>query len=261
MDIWSRPVYDAFRASNLEPQPAVAKFDLEKSLPSCKVTKALVESLERYLLEKKDAIQSNLKTPPSREEFSISVTDNLGVESVKSVQQLRADRFLDSTTGVVVSFEASWYEQQTKLSVNSRFDKEPYLSKLTIASESDAARELAVGIHRSLSDIIETAKTSNWRYHPPAVIDGALWPLSAGFIWIGVALNDFVPHAFLVGVTLAVTLVAYLTLGKRLHPYTIFDSSRAERLQKFGDWFEYGLLAFLVFGSAFPFFRKMLFGF
>jgi hypothetical protein len=239
----------------------VAQFVLEKKLPSCKVTKALLESLERYLTAKKEALQSDLKTPPDSERLSISVTDNLGRETVTSAQQLRADRFLDSTTEVDASFEASWYKQHISLEVDLRFRTEGLRSRLTIASRSDAARELGVGVYRSLSDIIETTMTSNWRYHPPEwleVLLGMLWILPIG---IGAALNDRVPHAFLVGITLTAVVLAYITLGKRLHPYTIFDSSRAERLQKFGDWFEYGLLTFLVFGSAFTFFRRELFGF
>lgn len=239
----------------------MARFVIEKRVPSVKVTKKLLESIERYLVGKKAALQIDFASPPDSERLTIALTDNLGTETISSTDQLRTDRYLDSTTDIKLTFDCKWYKFKTSLEVDVRFSAKRALSSVTVACESDTARELGVGLYQSLSDITATAKTSNWRYHAPPGQEGAI---------MGVAISLLVWGAVLVadrpifGMALAVPgglAFVYLTLGKRLHPYTLFDSSRAERIQKAGDWFGYGLLTFLVFGIAFTLIRRVLLGF
>ena len=55
------------------------------------------------------------------------------------------------------------------------FSNNRYGSKITIVSERDTARELAVGTYQSLSEIIERSKTMNWFFHPSHLLDLFLW--------------------------------------------------------------------------------------
>jgi hypothetical protein len=239
----------------------MAEFKIEQRVPSVKVTKKLLESLERYLVSKKEAVQADLKLPPENEKFSISVTDNLGTETFSSTNQLRTDRFLDSTTNVRVSFACRWYKAKTSLAVDVRFSTTPYLASLTVLCEADAARELGVGLYQSLSEITATGKTSNWRYHAPLWLEGPLQGATIGMgLWAVMLMRDH-RIAGMVLATVAGLAFAYFSIGKRFHPYTLFDSSRAERIQRAGDWFEYGLLTFLVFGILLTLLRRSLLGF
>ncbi len=239
----------------------VARFALEKRLPSCRVTRTLLLSLEQYLKGKKEDLKASLKFDPDTERFTISVSDALGVETVGSVLELRGDRFLDSTMGVDINFEANWHKLQTELLVNLRFRVDRSLSRLTIEARGNAPRELVVGAYRSLSDIIETNKTSNYLYHLPSGPEAVLvvgWSLP---IVVGVLLGGFRSIQALVGLTLGLLILAYLSLGKWFRPYTVFDSNRTDRLDKLGTWFFFGVLSFLVFETGMVFLRHWLVGF
>ena len=70
-----------------------------------------------------------------------------------------------------------------------------------------------------------------------------------------------VPSGFAMGALLAALMYAYLIAGKRLRPYTAFDTPSTERNSKIVEWFIYGLAGFLVFGTLFVVLRKSAIGF
>ena len=239
----------------------MAEFDLERKLPSCRVTRSLLESLEKYILEKKKTLENEIGSPPSSEYLTFSVTDNLGTESVGSTQQLRTDRFLDSTSDVTVKLRASWYEKNTSLSVSIKFSNDRFRSKVTVVSESDMARELAVGVYQSLSEIIETNKTTNWFFHPSRLLEIFLWVVLVSLPTVGARLQyDFgIPHMFLRSVLLDFVVCIYIFLGPRICPYTTFDSLRADRLRSFSNLYITALVTFLLSSVLFPFIYKIFF--
>lgn len=241
----------------------MAEFDLERKLPSCQVTRSLLESLEKYILEKKKTLENEIGNLQSKENLTFSVTDNLGTESVGSTQQLRADRFLDSTNDVTVNFRTSWYEKNTSLSVSIRFSDDRYRSRVTVVSESDMARELAVGVYQSLSEIIERSKTMNWFFHPSHLLALFLWIVLVSLPTVGARLEyDFgIPHMFLRSVLLDVVVCIYIFLGPRIYPYTTFNSLRADRLRSFSNLYIAALVTFLLSGVLFPFIYKIFFGY
>ena len=244
----------------------MTNFDLERKLPSCHITRGLLESLEKYILEKKKILETEIGSPPSTEDLTFSVTDNLGTESVGSTQQLHSNRFLDSTSGVRIRFRVSWYEKDTSLSVSVHFSEDRYRSSVTVISEGDMARELAVGLYESLSKIIETSKTTNWFFHPPTVVSGLL----SGFLFIvllvllevgtKIEYELGIPRRFLGSIFLTAAGIIYILVGPKIHPYITFDSPRADRLQSIGSWYKGTLASFLLCGIVLQFVYQMLFG-
>ena len=240
----------------------MSQFEIEKYMVSCKVTKPLLDSIRKYLIEKKDALQVHKSKPPALDRFRIAITDDLGKETVASTEEMRPSRFLDSTKEVRVSFECTWYEPKTSIEVSLKFDTDRIGSRITVATSGDGARELGHAVYKALSDIIQTNRTGNWKYYPPAHLEGAILGLSACGFLIGL-ISAFGSKSTASLPLLAFGLLAFIygVLGKRLHPYNIFDSSRGDRLQKTGEWFERGLFTLILFGSVLTLFRRQLLGF
>lgn len=246
---------------------AMTEFRLEKKLPPCKVTKDLLESLEKYILNKKDKIESNIGEPPATDNFKITIADNLGEESVNSTQLLN-ERFFSSTTEVTIEFYASWYKKDT-LWLTINFSNKPYrLSTVTIRSESDTARELAVGMSDSLDKIIQNNKTLNWLFYPPGWLFFIIFLVSVLIFLLGISLlaksvgseEYVINHVFWRCLLFSATGFAYLYFGPKLHPYAIFDSPMADQLQLIGYLYKTVLLGFPLSAIVFPFLSKKLFG-
>ncbi len=70
-----------------------------------------------------------------------------------------------------------------------------------------------------------------------------------------------IPHIFLRSIFLSVVGGIYLSLGYKVHPYTTFDSLRADRLRSVSNWYKGAILTFLLFSVIFPFISKMLLGY
>ena len=245
----------------------MTEFRLEKKLPPCRVTKDLLESLEKYILNKRDKIESDIGKPPDSDYLTITIVDSLGEESVSSTQKLK-ERFFSSTTEVTIRFYASWSHKDT-LRLTIRFSNNSYrLSTVTIESENDTARELVVGISHSLVEIVENSKTLNWLFYPPGWLSFTIFIVSLLFFFLGIALLEMsaesgehaINHTFWRSVLFSGVGFAYLYFGPKLHPYAIFDSPRADQLQSIGNLYKAALLGFLLSAIVYPSLFKTLFG-
>ena len=239
----------------------MTEFRLERKLPPCRVTKSLLESLEKYILNKRDKIGSDIGKPPETDNFTITIADNLGEESVNSTQLLN-ERFFSSTTEVTIKFYAYWYKKDTLRLTISFSNKSYKLSSITIVSESDTARELVAGMSNSLDEIIQPNKTSNWFFHPPVWLSSTIFLVSFIILLLGIsAEHEYgIKHIFWRSVLFSGTGFAYLYFGPKLHPYTTFDSPKADWLQSISSFYKGALAAFLLSAIVYPFLSKILFG-
>ena len=239
----------------------MTEFRLEKKLPPCKVTKGLLESLEKYILNKKEKIEEDMGEPPNRSDLTITITDNLGEESINSTQLLN-ERFFPSTTEVAINFYAYWYEKDS-LQISINFSSKSYRkSAITIKSESISARELVIGMYNSLDEIIEPNKTLERFFHPPEWLGFVIFMISLAAIFIGF-LAEFIAgikYAFGRGILLSATGFGYLYICLKLHPHTTFDSPIADRLKSISRVCNGILLTFLFSFIVFPFIARILFG-
>jgi hypothetical protein len=223
-------------------------FRLETQLPSLKVDFRLLEALETYLRRR----NLNLaEQPPSQDDdhFFITVSDSLGEQTVSSTADLSGQRFLDSTREVTLNLRSPRPRSQdnVRLVVTIRFSNEAaWKNRITVEAAGPAAREVAAGVHQSVMEILSQARTHNSIFHPPEGIDGLLAFVAGGAIMAAFWFRERLPLWAVVAVV--VTGVVWLsTILKRSHPYSLFDSNRSERVQRFSAWLLYGLLGFLLF--------------
>lgn len=239
----------------------MTEFRLERNLPPCKVTKDLLESLEEYILDKKKKIENDIGEPPLYSDFIITVTDNLGEESINSTKSLN-NRFLSSTTEVAIKFSARWREKD-KLQLDISFSNKSYRkSAITIKSESISPRELVAGMYNSLDEIIELNKTSDRLFNPPEWLAFIIFMISFGAIFVGISAEFTfgIKYAFWRSILLSATGFAYLYFGPKLHPHAAFDSPITDRRQSISRAFISILLGFLLSVVIFPFLARILLG-
>lgn len=247
------------------------EFRMEKELPTCKVTKNLLEELEKYILKKKKEIENNIGELPEYKysDFKITVTDDLGEESIDSTKQLN-ERFLSSTTDVVIRLIADWREKGS-LQLYIRFSNRSYMyrrSKVTIESEKTSARELVMGIYDSLDKIIQANKTINWLFHPPQGLSFIIFAISILLLFIGLsALGVFIEEGsanakpiFIRCSSASAIGLAYLYLGPKIHPYVTFDSPKTDNQGIISKTFATIMLGIFLYFIVYPFLREVLFG-
>lgn len=238
----------------------MSQFKLEKQLPSCTVSKDLLTELEAYLLTKAKALAGDKALEEGRC-FRVCIHDDLGVETISTVENIPGGQFLDSTSQVALELDLRYGKASFPLEVDIRFSKDRSFSKLTISYSGDDARSVVAGLNDGILRLVLSAKNENRFFNPPPILEGALWVATSFPLFIGSAIEKVVPSGFAVGALVAALMYAFLIAGKRLRPYTAFDTPSTERNSKVVEWFIYGLAGFLVFGSLFVFLRKGVIGF
>ena len=238
----------------------MSQFKLEKQLPSCTVSKDLLKELEAYLLAKAKALAGDEALEKGRH-FRVRIHDDLGVETIATVENIPGGQFLDSTSQVALELDLRYGKTSFPLEVDVRFNKDRSFSKLTISYSGDDARSVVAGLNDGILRLVLSAKNGNTFFNPPLALEGALWVATSLPLFIGSAIEKMVPSGFAMGALLTALMCAYLIAGKRLRPYTAFDTPSTEGNSKIVEWFIYGLAGFLVFGTLFVVLRKGAVGF
>ncbi|THF67307.1 hypothetical protein E6C76_02725 [Pseudothauera nasutitermitis] len=238
----------------------MSQFKLEKQLPSCTVSKDLLRELEAYLLAKAKALAGDEVLEEGRH-FRVRIHDDLGVETISTVDSIPGGQFLDSTSQVALELDLRYGKTSFPLEVDIRFNKDRSFSKLTIAYSGDDARSVVAGLNDGVLRLVLSAKNGNRFFNPPPAFEGALWVATSLPLFAGSVIEKTLPSGFAFGALLAALMYAYLIAGKRLRPYTAFDTPSTERNSKIVEWFIYGLAGFLVFGTLFVVLRKSAIGF
>lgn len=139
-----------------------SRFELEKRVSSCLVTRELLEKLEEYLI---DRVSGYLAMPRDEiaEKLLTSIKDDLGTETLSSVKGFRPSLFRDSTTDI--SIELRVYHPDRFIIV-IRFNPDRDSAKVSISCESSDARERTVAVYDGITRILEPFITRGWIYHP-----------------------------------------------------------------------------------------------
>jgi len=64
----------------------------------------------------------------------------------------------------------------------------------------------------------------------------------------------------IMALSITIILILYWSIGKKIHPYTIFDSRKSSNYKKWSNWFLYGILGFIIFDVALAFILKLFYG-
>lgn len=248
----------------------MAKFELERRIPSCFIDLDLLGRIEGYVLE---GIPTLLGVEPETvaRKFRVSLKDDSGTEEVARVSQFPSRTLPDATKEVSVRLYLSEFvelESESRkgewrdLSLWVTFSREPRSTKLVLSCTAPRAREIALGIADELGRRIEPSSTSNWVFHPSLGVETLLSfvlfmlpvPISLAFMRTPAYVAYPAAAAF-------VLLVLIRQVAPRLKPYSSFDSRSQQALDRLWSWFLWGLLTFVVFGSLFTALRNKLLGF
>ncbi|QSI78677.1 hypothetical protein [Niveibacterium microcysteis] len=237
----------------------MSQFKLEKRLPSCTVSKDLLKELETYLLAKAKTLSGGEDLEDRH--FRVCIHDDLGVEAVSNVESVPGRQFLDSTNQVTLDLDLRYGKLAFPLQVEVRFDKDRTFSRLTVSYTGDDARAVVAGLHDGIMRLILSAKNGNVFFNPSPFLEGALWGGCSLSLLLSSIVAKVMPTVFAVGAFVIALTFIYLIAGKRLRPYTAFDSPTTDRNSKLADWFVYGLAGFVLFGSLLAVVRRSYFGF
>jgi hypothetical protein len=241
---------------------AFPSFSHEQPLPSLRVTKEFLASIERYLL--KWVVDASLASEDEAPKLlSIEIEDGHGSETVTSISQVTGSRFADSTSRIQFTLETAYNRNGTDLRVKLCFSSTQIFSTLKIKATMPNARELSLGLKDSLLRILEPQKTWHWIVHPSSKIWHFLLALSLCISLLLFQANIKEPYSFLL-IGFQILLSVYLFVMGSFRKYTIFDSRASERADKIWGkiwgWFIGGVATVIVFGFLTPWLLNRLAG-
>ncbi|MEW6682357.1 MAG: hypothetical protein AB1451_05440 [Nitrospirota bacterium] len=233
---------------------------MEMILPSCCVDKDLLRGLEDYLKTAMGNLYGN-QQEAFRDEYTLSITDSLGTEVLKSISDFGPALFSDRTQGITV--EASrLYSKQELLMVRLRFHRRRASSELSINCHARNARELATALCDGLKRLLEPHRNFNWFYNPPIVVELIVFSLSPLVVFFSPAMTLRSQNIWLITSWVSAGLVVFYWVSRIVFkPYSSFDSRTSRTRSTLWNWFIYGIIGFLIFGTVFTMVRMRFFGF
>lgn len=230
----------------------------EQSLPSLRITKEFLVSLERYLI--KWVVDASLASEDEAPKLlSIEIEDGYGSETVTSISQVTGSRFADSTSRIQFILSTAYNRNGTDLRVRLSFSSKKNFSTLTIKATMPNARELSLGLKDALLRILEPQKTWHGIVHPSTNIWVSLFAVSLCISALLIQVDIKEPYSFhLFGVQ--ILILTYLFVMGSFRKYTIFDSRASERADKIWVWFIGGVATVVVFGTLTPWLLNRLAG-
>jgi hypothetical protein len=236
------------------------RFRIETELPSTKVTRELVKSLEHFISRRVDALMGE---KDDRNEIAsalkITITDALGSETMQTIDHFVPTKFPDTTKSIELSFSGPWNSALKGLEIEIQFHKDRQFSRVRVSCENSNPRDLARGMVAGIHECLAPHPAHNAWLHPHALIDGMLIGLAMAIFWVLPSALDYAPlGAVMALATILVFLTCYLWPLRRLRLYTVFDSPVSESRAKWWDWFLKGLIGFIVFGTLLALVRDRL---
>jgi hypothetical protein len=239
----------------------MASYKAEVTIPACHVDRDLLVAIEQWFANHLPTILPEVVGSSNDPSFEVSITDALGKEAFASVSEIAYPSLLDSTSEVRIDWRSA-RDSVARLHVSMDFDQSSFrFAKLTIETDGNNAREIAVVVKNAFDRLIEPHRTLAWLYHPFSGASIFAWFAAGMLLVIGLPLA-MSNRAAGTGVILGgVVLTWYAATGWFVQPFVSFDTrSRRVRLSAW-RWISLGLLGFLIFGTALPQARKWIFGF
>lgn len=239
----------------------MSRFNLKKSLPSTRVTRELVRSLEKYIEKKTEFLAAK----PTEELDALlagrrtTVMDDLGTEQFGTIDEYAPSLFSNTTSSIEVEFIGPYQTSLRGLVIRVRLSGENMHTGIQIDYDAPNAREVVVGLYDGIKRCLETSPARNAFFHPPAFWQGVIGAFTYMLFLAAIATWRFMPTAvtFLL-IALWLTLYLLWSVAPRFHPYTVFDSEQANRYARDFDWLIKGLLGFLLFGTLMTLMRDKL---
>lgn len=234
-------------------------FSYEHPLPSLRVTKDFLASLEQYLMKK--VIDSSLVTSEEAQTcLRIKIDDSYGSERLDSVSQASGTRFSDSTSQVEVEVNTPYRGDGTKLRIRLNFARGRLFSTVAISATAPNAKELVLTLKDGIFRILDPQRTWHWLCHPNAQAWASIFGVGVVLV-VALVQSDGKGSTFPYLFAAAIFAWLYLFQFASLRLYTVFDTRAAERSDKVWTWLITGICTFALFGTLAVLVRRHFLGF
>ena len=159
------------------------KYKINEHIPACHVNKDFLNKLEDYIKSKIPNLIGISKKILS-EKYSITISDEKGNEEINSISNYTSNLYPDSIKDIEIKVFI-FREKDFQLNIN--FNKEQlglYSNNIEISYESKKAREIVLGIHEGIKQIIESYRNHNEFYHLSKDNDNFIFPGSIFVFYI-----------------------------------------------------------------------------
>jgi len=242
----------------------MSQFASEKKLISIRVDKALLLRIEEYARSELVSL-SGIPAEEIPEVFSITITDSVGTEVLRSIAEHRPAQLPDSVQRVAVSFDSRYSrapQRKAGIYVNISFSRERLFSAFSVTCIAEAARDTVVGINDAVLRILEPHWTDNHFFHPSSgssvLLGLTIW--TSGTLSISLFASGSISAASWL-LLVAGCIGAYAFAGRFLKPWTTFDTRVDRRNEELWLLLRNGMVGFILFGSVFTLVRRRLLGF
>lgn len=226
-------------------------FRSETELPSTRVSRELLKSLENYIIERVRVYAEGVKEGhrDNIQGLKITITDSFGAETINTINQFIPTKFPDSTESIEVSYSAPWRTEFKRLDVIIKFNKERRHSTICISYEGTNSREFCHGWVSGIRECLKPHVTYNNFFHPrfiPQAVAYTIFLFAVIFMW-SKDMSTLSPLRVLGLGGVTFFLWMYLVAWPWFKPYTVFDSPQADNKE---TWWNYHWRAICLFAGV-----------
>jgi hypothetical protein len=127
-------------------------FSIQRRIPSCLVTRDLVEALENYILRRARELTETDGKQIDPTNFAVEIVESAGTGHLSSTTQFEGTRFFNGTKRIDVAY--SRYTPRLKIQV--QFDPDRFDSFLNVEYSGVSPRETVIGIAAGLKEILSS---------------------------------------------------------------------------------------------------------
>lgn len=213
-------------------------FSKKEKLHSMDIDKLTLISIENYI--KKDFPQlSGIPSDEILRGYTIVITDKIGEEEFDSIVQYNLERFSDATQSIKI-----WVftHGDNSLIFRINFDIRNDNSVISTELTHNNARQIVTNVHSEIKRLTDNKKNANYLFHLPDIFEGfSIGILFSLFIFAYAIIasekwNLPIIYGKIV-IIVAIIGTLYITIGKRIHPYIMFDSQKTDRYKRWHNWF------------------------
>ncbi len=228
-------------------------------IPSCNVTKPLLEDLEGYIVRKAGDITGQ-EPDELKRHYGIVIQDSRGEEGLNSMSEYRRNQFPDDIRRVRLGF-ASYGEPSVRIWVSFGLDKAS--SEVGVQITAPNAKELALVVIGEIGYILKEYRNVNFifsdRYEYLSIC-----VLSGTFVYgfmsaINLLFKQRVPDLFDAAFYLLFLASFIYFVLRRFNRYSMFDTRKNGSATKTIRWILSGVGGVLVFGVLAMYLRKFVF--
>ncbi|AYV57697.1 hypothetical protein EFP84_18830 [Leptospira kmetyi] len=232
----------------------MSKFRTEKPIPPVHIDKDLLMRLEAYFIKVIPDLIPGFPKNKRKAGYSVEITDKYGTEEFESFAEYDF-KYLPDTISLI---QIGLIDENEEFHIDLILDKDEGGS-LEIEFESKNARERSISLIEGIEKIIGNYKTPNRFFHPPQIVHAVL--IIAGIVYGLQAVDAFRDNKYLDMIGpgfIALSIGSYYYVGKYIRTVVSFETKRYQVFNHYLGWFISGCFSFLIFGTAFTYFKDKL---